>query len=106
MPEYKAPKQQNKKEEPKKVSYDRNEVVSAYSEEGQRRNKHNGPFSTSYKILFFSVLGVMVIALILFLLWRNGTFSSWTDFHYFEGPKWLFFHFFEVFLANLAKKRD
>ena len=74
MPEYKAPKQEKaKKEKPQKEHYDKSQVVSAYSEEGQRRAKQNrGLFSTSYKIVFFSLLALMIIAFTIFVLWRNG----------------------------------
>lgn len=74
MPEYKAPKQDKiKTEKPQKEHYSKSEVVSAYSEEGQRRVKRSGGmFPTSYKIAFFSLLAVLTIAFTLFVLWRSG----------------------------------
>ena len=77
MPEYKAPKTDKLKvEKPVKEKIDRSEVVSAYSEEGQRRAKQSSIFDARFKVLFISLLILMAVAFTMFILWRNGVFGA------------------------------
>ena len=70
MPEYKV---NIKKEKKKKEKVDTSTVVSAYSEEGQRRAKENMVMSTRFKILFFSLLAVLTVAAILLMVWIKNS---------------------------------
>lgn len=64
----------NKKDDKEniKVDVDSNEVVSAYSNEGKRRNepKNQVVFSTKYKILYFiiCVVGLVLALFIIYLI--------------------------------------
>lgn len=77
MPEYKVPKENKPKpEKENKPKHDASQVVSAYSEEGQRRVKKEASLNLAFKIASIALVILLLGGLIVYILWRGGVFAA------------------------------
>ncbi len=76
MPEYKIPKENKPKQKKEhKERIDPNQVVSAYSEEGEARKKKEEVSNHIFHVALIAMILLMGVALVLFFFWRGGVFG-------------------------------